>query len=273
MDELLSAYIDGELSPRERVRLEERLAADPELRQRLEGLRRTVALVRELPQVRAPRNFLLTPAMVAPTRPRPALRRWLAPALTFATAVSGLLCVVTLTASLLAHGPSLGGAGAPAPPPGEAALEETVEQEGEPLAFAPTAPREVAGAEESEAVVEATEEAQRAEQPTVGMVAPAEGGTPFTKTVRPVEGPIPPAALPTPTGELLPSPTPPSGQADLVQRTVTPAAVAEAEEGTRAAPPPAPEARVAPWVSVGGLSLLTLALAIASGLAWYARRR
>jgi len=49
MDELLSAYIDGALSPRERARLEARLAQDAALRARLESLQRTVALVRGMP--------------------------------------------------------------------------------------------------------------------------------------------------------------------------------------------------------------------------------
>ncbi|MFN3763511.1 MAG: anti-sigma factor family protein, partial [Anaerolineae bacterium] len=119
VDEWLSAYIDGALSPRERARLEARLAQDADLRARLESLKRTVALVRGLPPVPAPRNFLLTPAMVRPPAPaahRPApMARRLAPALTFATAVSGLLCVILLVGNLLS--PGWGGPGAAAPAP------------------------------------------------------------------------------------------------------------------------------------------------------------
>lgn len=101
LDEQLSAYIDGALSPRERARLEKQLAADPALRARLEALRQTVMLVRGLPPVRAPRNFLVTPSMVSrPARPIPWARR-LAPALSFATAISAILCVVLLVANFL----------------------------------------------------------------------------------------------------------------------------------------------------------------------------
>jgi hypothetical protein len=103
IDEMLSAYLDDELSSRDRARLETRLAVDASLRDRLTALQRTVALVRELPRVQAPRNFLLTPSMVGQTRRRPARRRWLAPALTFATAVSGLLSAVVLAGGLLAN--------------------------------------------------------------------------------------------------------------------------------------------------------------------------
>jgi len=108
VDELLSAYMDGELDQRERVLLEARLAAEPELQARLEALRQTVSLVRALPQVQAPRNFILTPAMVRADRPRAVSRRWLAPALTFATGAVGLLCVVVLTTGLLGYGRSAG---------------------------------------------------------------------------------------------------------------------------------------------------------------------
>ena len=63
-DELLSAYIDGALTPREQARLEARLAVEPALRERLDALQETVMLLRQLPQVPAPRNFILSPAMV-----------------------------------------------------------------------------------------------------------------------------------------------------------------------------------------------------------------
>lgn len=62
--ELLSAYLDGELSNIERLALEGRLASEPELQQELASLRGMVALVEQLPRLKAPRNFSLTPAMV-----------------------------------------------------------------------------------------------------------------------------------------------------------------------------------------------------------------
>lgn len=108
MDELLSAYMDGELDQREWALLEARLTSEPELRARLEALRQTVSLVGALPQVQAPRNFILTPSMVRADRPRSGPRRWLAPALTFATGAVGLLCVVVLMTGLLGDGRSAG---------------------------------------------------------------------------------------------------------------------------------------------------------------------
>ena len=48
-DELLSAYLDDELAPEERARVEQRLAADPAARQLLEQLRAVSRAVKDLP--------------------------------------------------------------------------------------------------------------------------------------------------------------------------------------------------------------------------------
>ncbi|MCB9437688.1 MAG: hypothetical protein H6673_11995 [Anaerolineales bacterium] len=70
-DELLalSAYIDNQLSPTERVALEQRLQQDTRLRAELESLQATVVLVRSLPTLKAPRNFTLDPAEFAKSKP------------------------------------------------------------------------------------------------------------------------------------------------------------------------------------------------------------
>ena len=64
----LSAYIDNQLSARERAELESRLAREPELQATLGDLQRTVRVLRLLPVVKPPRRFTLTPAMVAASR-------------------------------------------------------------------------------------------------------------------------------------------------------------------------------------------------------------
>src|SRR5689334_19309551 len=66
--ELLSAYLDGELNEAERAALETRLAADKQLRDELEVLRQTVALIGSLRLNRAPRNYTLTTDMIKPAR-------------------------------------------------------------------------------------------------------------------------------------------------------------------------------------------------------------
>lgn len=60
--ELLSAYLDGELSDPDRRALEQRLAAESDLRRALDELRLTVRLVGSLPHLKAPRSFALDPA-------------------------------------------------------------------------------------------------------------------------------------------------------------------------------------------------------------------
>ncbi len=133
VDEWLSAYLDGELSPQERARMEARLAAEPELRARLESLRQTVALLHSMPAVPAPRNFILTPAMVRQERPARAERRWLLPALSLGTAISALASVVVLALSVLGAWPSPSTGLTATGPAYEVAMESTEAPAAAPL--------------------------------------------------------------------------------------------------------------------------------------------
>ena len=93
--EILSAYADGALTPAERRDIEARLAQDPALRQALEQIRATSALLRALPQVRPPRSFTLTPEMAS------VRSGWLRyPVLQLATAVATLAFVITVGADV-----------------------------------------------------------------------------------------------------------------------------------------------------------------------------
>jgi hypothetical protein len=60
--ELLSAYIDGELSAEERIELNNRLDNEPALQAELESLQETVEILQSLPTLKAPRDFRLDPA-------------------------------------------------------------------------------------------------------------------------------------------------------------------------------------------------------------------
>lgn len=64
--ELLSAYLDGQISPTQRVRLDSRLAQEPALQQALSDLRRTRQLLWMAPNAQRRRSFTLTPEMVKP---------------------------------------------------------------------------------------------------------------------------------------------------------------------------------------------------------------
>ncbi len=74
--ELLSAYIDGQLSAEERRAVERRLGEEAELRQAYEELRATVQALRDLEPLRPPRSFTLDPAKAAAQRPPVARLGW-----------------------------------------------------------------------------------------------------------------------------------------------------------------------------------------------------
>ena len=63
-DDLLSAYLDGQVTPAERQRAEKALAEDPAVRGRYMMLRQTVLLLRQTPRVAVPRSFVLSEAQV-----------------------------------------------------------------------------------------------------------------------------------------------------------------------------------------------------------------
>jgi hypothetical protein len=92
----LSEYLDGKLREKERIQVEARLRSQPELREELEGLRRTHLMLQQLPRRRAPRNFFITPEMLPK---RSTLR--LFPVFRLASALAGLLLVVAFAGDLL----------------------------------------------------------------------------------------------------------------------------------------------------------------------------
>ena len=281
VDEWLSAYIDGELSPRERARLEARLAQDAALRARLESLQRTVALVRGMPSIPAPRNFLLTPAMVR--RPAPVARR-LAPALTFATAISGLLCVILLLGNLLTAGWGGMGAAAPAPiaaykeSPQVLETEETGAKKAPPASE--TAPPEEGPLSSAATVPETPAPEMRAwSEETPSPIEAA----PYPSDMGGMGGgaaPEPPLGERPERGEEegFPEPTLEITTSEMTRAAVeeeTPPAVTVAEPTPVSVPPEMPGGKPAlpltSWLPVGGLALLTAVLAFLSLRAWRAR--
>jgi hypothetical protein len=101
--ESLSAYVDGELSPRQRAQLQARLAREPRLKRALAELEATVSLMRDLPQLTPRRSFSLTPDMVGVTAPRPVF-----PWLQLATVLSAFAFAVTLGFDVLLSRGALG---------------------------------------------------------------------------------------------------------------------------------------------------------------------
>lgn len=112
--ELLSEYLDQQLHPNKRSKLELRLQRDANLRAALEELRHTRAILRSAPRLKAPRSFALKPHMV----PQKSQRR-IYPVFQFASALASVLFVLVLVGDLLGVGiptqaPMLAGAPAPA---------------------------------------------------------------------------------------------------------------------------------------------------------------
>lgn len=100
--EALSAYLDGELNPKERERLEGQLRSRIELQESLDELRRTRQVLRKTPRRKAPRNFTLTPSMVgSPSLSNQAVG-WFT-TLRFSSALASLLLVLVLLSDFIIH--------------------------------------------------------------------------------------------------------------------------------------------------------------------------
>jgi hypothetical protein len=95
--EILSAYLDGEISRKDRERLEARLLEEEVLQNTLDELQRTRQVIRSLPAIRAPRNYYLTPEMVG--RKEPVSRAF--PVLRFASVLASVLFVLLFLGDIL----------------------------------------------------------------------------------------------------------------------------------------------------------------------------
>jgi anti-sigma factor RsiW len=145
--ELLSSYLDGQLSSVDAARLEARLRTDPEMRSVLQDLRGARSLLRQLPMRKAPRNFTLTPKMVGKNPPLP--RSY--PVFKFAATLATIMLFFTYALNVL--GPQLaaqpagfgmGGGGAP-----DTALESAAATEAPAIAAAPAGTEPPAAATEA----------------------------------------------------------------------------------------------------------------------------
>jgi hypothetical protein len=156
----LSAYLDGELNPKESARLEARIEADPQLREALRDLDRTRKLLRSLPQVRPPRNFTLTPEMAGIQQSRS-----LYPVFRFATVVAAVALVVLVGADAFF---SAGTGMMRAPETIDETVEVAAEVEAEKLAEAPLA-QEVPAEEAAEPELESAQDALGVEEPRASV--------------------------------------------------------------------------------------------------------
>jgi hypothetical protein len=217
--EMLSLYIDGELSSGDRARVEEHLAECDDCTWELETLRQTVDLMAQLPKVPVPRAFTIyeTP------RPRPFglfQARWVYTYLKGATALAAALLILVLAADALFQFQRMTTSLAPAKEFAAPAAAPTViaRQEAPPAPTeAPSLPEEVLGEAEvtpSPSPVEGTKALVPMPTPTApaarddGLAARAGAtATPLATPVPPVEKaeatgtPLPAAAMEAPAEE------------------------------------------------------------------------
>ncbi len=72
----LSAYLDGELSGRELIKVRKKIQTDPLFQAALEQLKITKQILQSAPRIPAPRNFTLTPEMVGVKPKNPSFSRF-----------------------------------------------------------------------------------------------------------------------------------------------------------------------------------------------------
>ena len=95
--ELISAFLDGQLSQADKTRMEARLHLDADLAAILADLRQACAILRQTPRRRLPRNFTLTPRMAGIKPPVPRL----VPVFSWASVVAMLAFIFTLGGNLI----------------------------------------------------------------------------------------------------------------------------------------------------------------------------
>jgi anti-sigma factor RsiW len=247
-EELLSAYIDGQLSAAERLTVERRLASDAALKAELEALQATVGLLRELQPVMPPRSFILDPA----TLPR---QRWaLFAPLRLATALVAVLLALTFTPDLFGGaGGNTGGApmAAPAAEAPAAAGSATSGPEAA-LEAAPQAQQATAAA------AEAAREAPAAASEAASEAAPAQDDAPVTTQSAP--------EIAESAGSVTSNAPPP---ADEVYRSAEITASDTSSPDTRDLPRSAFEAEGGlPWWRWAQIVLAGLTLALGAATLW-----
>jgi anti-sigma factor RsiW len=172
--EALSAYLDGELTPADHDRFEQRLAENSDLRDDLAEMQFWRQQMRDLPPRRVPRNFTLDPALYG----SPQRQFWSSayPILRNATALTALLFIIALAANVYMSSFPMGAVPQSAEVP---ALESTPLQSFE---VAEEAPEEIAQEEgemtAEERVVVETDVVEEEELPSE-MPAEAPLATPF----------------------------------------------------------------------------------------------
>lgn len=250
-DDLLSAYLDGQITPAERQLVEQALRADAVVQGRLQDLQATVQFLRQAPRISVPRAFVLSEAQVLAAggrvkgRRQPGLWEQLFPRLMpLATATVAVLLIVVL--GLDFGRPQLAASPTAAPAVAESAVEAPVQAVapeatavmGEVAKAAAVTEAPVAMKEAATVEVAAASEMQRSV--STAAPSPTEAEAPAAQVETEQSAMVSaPSAAPA-TGEALamgaeaPAPTPTSAQKPVVEgvvsnETATPVEAAAAE--------------------------------------------
>ena len=215
--EMLSAYLDGELSPKKQALVEKHLAQCADCAQNLRTLRQTVALLGQLPPVAVPRSFAIRPVPAAP-RPNFFQMRRTYVYLRAATAVATILLTVVLAGDAFFTG--LAPAREVAAPAAEVVREVKVEKQ--VLEIVVVEKEKVVEKKVVETVV--VEKEVAVEAPVEAPVVESESAYAATPSPAPVERKselvLTPKPLPTPamvakgieTAPVAVTPSPPEGE-------------------------------------------------------------
>lgn len=226
--ELLSAYLDNQVSPAERARLESHLRDCAACRAELASLRQTVAVMRALPRVPVPHAFTLSEAKIGVRQPAPKAA-WLGGLVRGLGAVTAVALVAVVAVTVLRPPAAAPEQAVARSAPTAAVVEKAVEA---PLALAPAAPAPMAVQEAPVASVQVpTTQETGAETPSLAMAQD-------TAAVEPAQ---PEAAA---TAALAAAPA---------ARTIAPTETAEPAMLAMAPPAPsAPETTTAPSAKAAG---------------------
>ncbi len=250
-DELLSAYLDGEIDEAAKARVARALRQDPALRERLQGLQGVVALLHDAPQVVTPRALTVTVeqalvagAYVQEAGPPPSWwARWKGRLMPAATAVVAVLLLVSLFMPT-----AIEPVAAPPEPVQEVKTTQVVEKE--VAQEAPAVPQEPPLAQAT-SLPPSPSSQTGGEAPSAGVASSA-GPSPKTRTAEgealnassPPPTP-PPTPYPTPTSYPTPRPTP-GPSPDQIEALAAKPEATKPEAESRSLPAPAPSQNPAP---------------------------
>lgn len=233
--DLISAYIDHQLSPPERAEVDRHLATCPACRRDLQTLQWTVSLVRAVPQRPVPRSFTLPVPAAAPERTRRFSLHWSYNFLRAATAVAAMFLVLVVSGDLLTRTSTFT---APAPALAPMSQPAALEEKAAELAAEPTRAAFAAEAPQAAAATPAEAKQSRVQADAVPTATQAAGlfGVPAVPLT---QLPAPPAisGTPVPGGVAAPAAAAPP-------RVLEPSLTREAESVTQPAPPAATPAPV-----------------------------